>query len=325
MARVGIVLIVAALIAGMAGCIRESYGLVITSSEGGSVTTPGEGAFSYYRGRVVNLVAEADAGYYLADWTGDVSTIGNADSPVTTITMQGNYAIIASFEQVPAGHSVLTILSTTGGSVIEPGEGNLVYEDGSVADLVATPDVGYHFADWAGDVDTIADTNAAATTITMNSSYSIIADFAEGDVALDFTLPTLTAANVTLSALGGTPVVIIFWSSVCPCSAGVIPYFESVAERSEGRIIVVAISIGQSASTVEDYFGEDEPTMTVALDEDRQIFAMYCQSYDNPGEQYPFTLFVDDESIIQYERIGAFASEAEVWTILEGLFGIEPE
>jgi len=36
---------------------------------------------------------------------------------------------------------------------------------------------GYQFASWSGDVDAIADVNAATTTITMDSSYSVRADF----------------------------------------------------------------------------------------------------------------------------------------------------
>jgi hypothetical protein len=42
---------------------------------------------------------------------------------------------------------------------------------------VAIPDEGYWFVNWSGDVDTIADANAATTTITMNDDYSITAKF----------------------------------------------------------------------------------------------------------------------------------------------------
>ena len=45
--------------------------------------------------------------------------------------------------------------------------------------LVATPDPGYRFVNWTGDVDTIANVNAAQTSIIMNDSYSITANFEE--------------------------------------------------------------------------------------------------------------------------------------------------
>jgi len=74
----------------------------------------------------------------------------------------------------------LIISSTEGGSVTDPGEGTFTYNSGTVVDLVATPDAGYHFVEWTGDVDTIADVDNAATNITMNGSYNITANFALG-------------------------------------------------------------------------------------------------------------------------------------------------
>jgi len=44
---------------------------------------------------------------------------------------------------------------------------------------VATPATGYHFVNWTGNVGTVANANAASTTITMNGSYSVTAVFAE--------------------------------------------------------------------------------------------------------------------------------------------------
>jgi hypothetical protein len=71
----------------------------------------------------------------------------------------------------------LTIGSTAGGSVTTPGEGTFAQDTGTDVDLVAEPEPGYYFVNWIGDVDTIANVNAAATTITMNDSYSIMANF----------------------------------------------------------------------------------------------------------------------------------------------------
>ncbi|MFO7773020.1 MAG: glycoside hydrolase family 99-like domain-containing protein [Dehalococcoidia bacterium] len=71
----------------------------------------------------------------------------------------------------------LTVSSTAGGFPITPGEAIFTYNEGTVVDLVATPDAGYRFVNWTGDVDTIADINASSTTITMNGNYSITANF----------------------------------------------------------------------------------------------------------------------------------------------------
>ena len=89
--------------------------------------------------------------------------------------MNDNYSITANFEEIVEYD--LTISSTEGGSVTTPGEGTFTYSEGDGVNLVATPDAGYRFVNWTGDVDTIADINTAATTITMNGDYSITAKF----------------------------------------------------------------------------------------------------------------------------------------------------
>ncbi|UCD22433.1 MAG: hypothetical protein JSW22_02015, partial [Chloroflexota bacterium] len=101
--RIGIFLAVAALIAMTTGCEGEGepepayYELNINSTVGGSVTTPGEGISQYDPGESVDLVAEAEEGYRFVEWTGDVGSIGDADSAMTYIIMTNNYSITAGF------------------------------------------------------------------------------------------------------------------------------------------------------------------------------------------------------------------------------------
>jgi len=78
-----------------------AYELIISSSAGGSVTTPGEGTFTYDAGTVVDLRARADEGYDFVDWTGDVGTIDWVTYRSTTITMDSDKSITANFEPEP--------------------------------------------------------------------------------------------------------------------------------------------------------------------------------------------------------------------------------
>jgi outer membrane protein assembly factor BamB len=158
--------------------ITEEFDLTISSTAGGSVTTPGEGTSTYDRGTVVSLAAQAEEGYRFVEWTGNVDTVADVDAASTTITMNGDYSIIASFEQIPPQFE-LTISSTAGGAVTAPGEGTFPYEEGTGVDLVAEAEEGYRFVNWTGDVDTIADVEDATTTITVNGDYSITANFGE--------------------------------------------------------------------------------------------------------------------------------------------------
>jgi hypothetical protein len=105
--------------------------------------------------------------------------------------MEGDYSITANFEEVALHH--LTISSTEGGSVTAPGEGVFYYDGGTVVSLVATPEAGYLFINWTGDVDDIANVDDATTTITMNRDCSITANFGQGG-AVTFVDPDLEAA-----------------------------------------------------------------------------------------------------------------------------------
>jgi internalin A len=201
LARVSIFLIIVALIAGMVGCDGGgngsdggSYTLTVNSTAGGVVAVndviiPGKTMFIYDPGTVVSLNATPDVGYCFVEWTGNVSTVGNVTAAITNITMNGNYYIMANFVMVYD----LTISSSAGGSVMTPGEGTFAYAEETAVNLVATPDACCYFVNWTGDVGTIANINAASTTITMNSDYSINANF-EGEEAVIFPDPNLEAA-----------------------------------------------------------------------------------------------------------------------------------
>jgi hypothetical protein len=99
-ATVGILLIMVALIAGTTGCNAEpplQCDLSISSTEGGSVITPGEQTFTYNRTSVVSLMAEADGGCQFIKWTGDVATIEDVNAASTNITMNTTCSITAIF------------------------------------------------------------------------------------------------------------------------------------------------------------------------------------------------------------------------------------
>ena len=191
MKRISSFLIVVVLIAGMVGCGGggagggdggESYTLTVDSTAGGAVavnnvTIPGKAIFTYDTGTMVSLNATPVSGYQFVDWTGDVGTVDNVHASETIITVNGNYSIMANFEVPPPVQYRLAIFATAGGLVTTPGEDSFTYDAGTVVNLVATPASGYKFAKWTGDVDTIANVNAASTNITMSGNYYIVAYF----------------------------------------------------------------------------------------------------------------------------------------------------
>jgi len=166
--------------------------LTISSTAGGSVTTPGEGVFTYDEGTVVDLVATPDAGYRFVNWTGNVSAVEDVYGAETTVTVNDDCAVTANF--VALYDLTVSIFSTGGGSVVEPGEGVFTYDEGTVVDLVAIPDAGYRFVEWTGDVGTIADVHDASTTITMNGDYAVRANFVP---IYDLTVSSTEGGSVT--------------------------------------------------------------------------------------------------------------------------------
>ncbi|MDH4268982.1 MAG: hypothetical protein OEV52_01585, partial [Dehalococcoidia bacterium] len=175
------------------------YHLSISSTEGGDVAKPGEGTFSYcpQQGERVVLVAVPYPGYQFVNWTGNVGTIADVDAAVTTITVNDDYSITANFSKPYS----ITISSTEGGSVTTPGEGTFVYDEGDVVKLVATPDPGYGFVNWTGDVGTVANVNAASTSITVNGDYFLTANFEEL-AEYDLTTSSTTGGSVTVPGEG---------------------------------------------------------------------------------------------------------------------------
>jgi hypothetical protein len=111
LARVGIFLIMATLIVGIAGCGGgesegggDYYILSIASNYGGSVTTPGDSEFWYAANTTVELVAEPDDHHQFFNWAGDVNNVADVYAPATNITMFDSYCITASFSPFAGGN-----------------------------------------------------------------------------------------------------------------------------------------------------------------------------------------------------------------------------
>jgi len=170
------------------------YALYLDSTDGGSVTDPGEGLFTYDYNDIVDIEATASGGYGFVMWTGDTDDVLDVYDDTTTVTMLDDYAITANF--VTLGLYALIISSTEGGEVLNPGEGLFEYSPSTVVDLTAQPNTGAWFVEWTGDVGTIGDVYDATTNITMSNDYSITAEFAMPG-SFDLTIISSVGGNVT--------------------------------------------------------------------------------------------------------------------------------
>jgi len=149
--------------------ITNPVKLLVRSGAGGSVVVPGEGEYIYEKETTVSLVAVADRGYAFLGWRGPVEDSNSTD---TSITLNEDQIVTANFSRGEI--CVVTVLSTEGGSVVEPGQGVFMYEYGTIIDLVAQPKEGWVFEYWEGYVDA---PKSAATTATIKHTDEIVAHF----------------------------------------------------------------------------------------------------------------------------------------------------
>ena len=164
----------------IAGFAHDQRTLTISSSAGGAVTSPGEGAFSFDTGSSVAVSATPQANCHFTGWSGtavDAGKVADAGAASTTVTMDGDYTLAASFA---LDQHTLTVSSNGGGAVTTPGEGVFVYDYGSVAAVDAAGPAGTYFTGWSGtavDAGKVADSAAAGTTVTIDADYTLQANF----------------------------------------------------------------------------------------------------------------------------------------------------
>ncbi len=141
----------------------------------------------YVAGESITLTASPDLGWQTGSWTG-------TDGPaLNTLTMPAS-AHTASVAYTQITHT-LTYIAGTGGTVTAPATSPTTHNYGAVVTITASPNTGYHFVNWSGDVSTVADVDAASTTITMNGDYTVTANFEENPPFADDFVITVKTDN----------------------------------------------------------------------------------------------------------------------------------
>jgi hypothetical protein len=171
----------------------------VIPSSGGTVS-PASGVHLCDEGEVVPISAVPNTGYHFVNWTGDMDTVDDVDAASTTITMDDDYSITANFA---INIYSLTVNAGTGGTITNPATSPSMHNYGEVVNLTADPNPNYHFVNWTGDVSSVANVNAASTTITIHEDYTIMANFAV-DVNYNLAVGNDGHGSVTLSPAGGT-------------------------------------------------------------------------------------------------------------------------
>jgi len=152
------------------------YKLTISSTTGGSVTTPGEGVFTYYATTVVDLLAEAEAGYQFAKWTAPAGTFGDTSAAETTFTMPTQDVTITAHFGVVYELAMAADPVGFGDAIDVAAKG--AYPAGAEVSIKAVANPGYGFVNWTAPAGDFDDATADETTFTMpDQAVTVTAHF----------------------------------------------------------------------------------------------------------------------------------------------------
>jgi hypothetical protein len=164
----------------------------------GSVTSPGEGDFTYAAGAVVTLVALPDSGATFLGWSGDVATVSDPSASTTTITINGDYIIAATFSSTTTTTTTTyTITATAGANGSISPSGDTTINSGDSQTYTITANTGYRIADVLVDGSSVGAV-ASYTFTSVTSGHTIAASFAINT----FTITATAAANGSISPSG---------------------------------------------------------------------------------------------------------------------------
>lgn len=229
---------------------QGTYLLAVAIDGEGSVT-PGSGG--YPKGEVLTLHATPADGRHFVEWSGDLS----GGNPSATLTMDGDKQVTARFGSNPAGKRSLTV-QVEGQGTVDPGSG--LYDEGAGATQTATPQQGWRFVEWVGDVESVD----KAITFTMPADMTIRAVFAEK-----------TQATLNVKTQGVGQVVIDPPGSTYPLGTQVTLRAEAGEPEIEAAPIWV---FDHWEGDVES----DQNPLTVTLDDDVSLLAVFTQKPVDP-------------------------------------------
>jgi hypothetical protein len=160
------------------------------SITGEGTTNPVPGVYPYDNGAFAAVTATPADGWFFVGWQGDAEGAGELN-----ILMDGDKAVTAVFEQIPV--YTLTINAADGGTT-DPAAGSYPYDEGAVVEITATPETGWQFLRWEGDITSTDPT----TLVNMDGDKTVTPVFEI--LSYDVTI-NVVGNGTTLPAAGTSP------------------------------------------------------------------------------------------------------------------------
>jgi len=211
---------------------------------GNGTTVPAAGNHTYGKGTVVNISANPDSGWQFVNWTtANMSEIANSTAQSTTVTVDANKTVTATFTQLPTYNLTMVV---AGNGTVTPGSGT--YPEGDMT-INATGDFGWQFANWStADMAEIANATSAKTTLTLDKDKTVSANFAKR-------LMNCTCGDICVNTAG-------WWHDGGTFNASSTPIQSAVNNATGGETICVKdgnyhenVDVGISNITIQSENG----------------------------------------------------------------------
>ena len=137
-----------------------------------------------------------------------------------------------------------------------------------------------------------------------------------GAMAPNFILQDLDGNLVKLSDLKGKAVVINFWASWCQFCLDEMPDFQKVAQKYDGKAIILGVNRGEKPETALDYARNKLPVSVmypILLDSNEDVSNVYVL------RGMPVTYFINKDGIITNRFFGKITREIMEQEIEEAL------
>lgn len=260
---------------------------VLTTSvfgEGSIVLDPPGG--TYVTGTVVTLTASPAAGWHFGHWSGDLTGTDQSGQ----LTMDSAKTVAAIFVR---DQYTLTMSVTGQGSVtLDPPGGT--YLSGETVTLTASPNAGWHLAQWEGDLTGAVN----PVQITMDASKTITAAFEQDQFTLSVSVTG--QGTVTLDPPGGTYLTgTTVTLNVNPSNGW---HFDQWGGDLTGTASTVQVTM-DGPKTVSATFVQDQYTLSVAVTGEGTV------TLEPPGGTYL------SGTTVMLTPVASAGSRFDIWTV----------